>query len=134
MIVLGAYGFTFEGQRQLAAGVSLDLPLSRFAPRILARAKIGDLMWVKEPWALLRSRQFGPQNIREAVVGPAGTPPPARLKHLMRELRLSPQPALTLERGDSRATLEIMGISEHAVRVLVHMVQVDALMAARRSA
>jgi hypothetical protein len=134
MRVLGSIPFNTMQQRWLIGGASIDLPRAEFADRILARAQIGDLIWVKEPWALLRSRQFGPQNVREAVVGPVGTAPSARIRPIMNQLKWSTQSPLTLERGDSRATLEVMGISDHAIRVLVHMKQVDALLAAGRVA
>ena len=80
---------------------------------------------------MVTSRQFGPQNIREAVPGPIGTAPPAHIRTKLHQLRLQPRSALVLERADSRITLEIMGIGEHALRVLVHFQQVDAFLKAR---
>lgn len=123
---------TFE-QHQMAAGASLDLPRERLMPTMLPRARIGDLMWAQEPWALVTSRRFGPQNIREAIVGPVagGRVIPDRIKHILHELRQRRMTAVSLAREDSRATLEIMGISEHAVRVMVHMTQVDEFLKAR---
>lgn len=133
MKLLGSCIISTLEQRTLADGASLDLPRTRLEPRILARARIGDLMWAQEPYALALSRRFGPQNIREVLVGPvAGKRTiPVHIKHILHQLRQKRMAAHTLSRQDSRATLEIMGISEHAVRVQVHMQQVDAFLKAR---
>lgn len=129
MRLLGSFLIGHIEQRQLFDGRAWDIPRDRIVSRKLAGAAIGDLFWLKEPWALASSRRFGSQNIREAIVGPVGTPAPAHLKH--KTYRLQPMSALCLERGDSRTTLEVMGISEHAVRVLVHFQQVDAFLKAK---
>jgi hypothetical protein len=131
MKVLGSYMIGTMDQRALVADGCIELPRDRIMARHLARADIGDLLWLKEPFALITSRQAGPQNIREIVVGPVGTPPPAHIRHIVHHLRYSPRSALILERADTRATLEIMGILPDAVRCLVHMVQVDEFLKAR---
>jgi hypothetical protein len=135
MNVLGSCVIPFSEQRRLVEGASIDLPRERLMPKIVARAKIGDLIWAKEPWRMLKSRRFGPQGIREPAVGAVGTNAysrlPPRVRAVAHLLRSENKRAEDLPRCDSRATLEIMSIGEHAVRVLVHMQQVDAFLKAR---
>lgn len=126
MMVLGSCALGILEQQSLADGASFELLRSRLLPKVLQRLRIGDLLWVQEPWFLYTSRQFGPQNIYEAVPGsPTQLKFPDRIKHIHQHLRVQSRPALKLARKDSRATLEVMGISEHSVRTLVHMRQVD---------
>lgn len=126
MKVLGPCLIPHTEQRQLTEGACLEIPRARIL-KLLPKAKIGDLMWVQEPWFLIQSRRFGPQNIREVSVGPVlGRKLPAHVRRHLHELRQSSKLAQTLHREDSRATLEIMCIGEHSVRVEVHMRQVDA--------
>ena len=134
MKVLGSYPIGVNEQRALAGTATMELPRNNLRSFVLARAEIGDLFWVKEPWALIKSRAFGPQNVRDVIVGPVGTLPPEYLRRYIGQLRITPQSALTLERGDSRATLEVMAINEHAIRVQVHMVQIDKFLRAGRAA
>lgn len=125
MKVLGSYMVGSQEQRTLVAGATIDLPRDR----ILSRAEIGDLIWVKEAWAMYVSRGSLHQIIRQAVPGPANTLPPAYIRQV--PCKISPQSALTLERVDSRCTLEVMAINEHVVRMLVHMQQVDEFLESR---
>ena len=132
MKVLGTHMISRNEQSALVHGASIDIARERIVPRILAKAVIGDLLWVKEPWALYESRRTDHQNIREAVPGGVLTRPPERIRPYVEGLKITPMSAIALERADSRATLEIMGVGEHAVRVHVHMQQVDAFLEARR--
>lgn len=131
MKVLGSYMIDRIAQRGLADGCSIDIPRDRIMARHLARAEIGDLLWLKEPHALIVSRQHGPKNVREIVVGPVGSPIPPHLLPHLDKLKMTPRSALVLERAETRATLEIMGILPDAVRCQVHMTQVDAFLRAR---
>jgi hypothetical protein len=134
MRLLGACIISILEQRSIVDGFTLDLPRERLMPKMLPGARIGDIMWAQEPWTLVTSRRFGPQNIREAIVGPVagGTRVvPGHIKPYLHELNNKPMSATSLAKEDSRATLEIMGISEHSVRLLVHMVQVDTFIKAR---
>lgn len=134
MQLLGSYMIGRHEQHQLVDGGTLDLPRERIAARILSRASIGDLIWLKEPWCLVTSRRHGPQNVRWALPGPIGERPPPHIAKILHHLRLRPLSALVLERGDSRITLEIMGITEHAVRCLVHFQQIDEFLKAKAAA
>lgn len=133
MIILGAYVFTALEQRDLVDGAVLQLPRERIQPRILRRGRIGDLLWVKEPWVLLTPRRGAPTFTREAVPGNLmkDFAYPAHVRQWRGNLRLQVRPALELERFDSRATLEITGIDDQAVHVRVHMANVDVFTKAR---
>jgi hypothetical protein len=133
MKLLGACLISTIEQRAMKSGATLDLPRERLMPKMLAVARIGDVMWAQEPWALVTSRRFGPQNIREAIVGPVvgDRIVPGHIKHILHELRQRRMPAAALAKADSRACLEIMGITEHSVRVLVHMTHVRAFLKGR---
>lgn len=123
--------------RRLVAGANLDIERARFMPNMLARLKIGDLIWPKEPWALVKPRRFGGGGFEFALAGPPDAPRTKEQKAALKragECRLVPQRAQTLAREDSRATLEVTAILEHVVLMLVHMQQIDAFSAARRAA
>jgi hypothetical protein len=130
MKVLGYCIFETIEQRRLAEGAELSLPRSSFLPDVLKDARLGDLIWVKEPWSLISSRRYGPANIREVAVGPVelrNRNLPPRVRAVVNQLRNQPKPAYALARADSRATLEITGIGEETLQVTVHMMQVDQL-------
>jgi hypothetical protein len=133
MQVLGSYMIGRYEQRDLVDGCPMELPRDRIIARILARASIGDLIWLKEPWSLVTSREHGPQNISAAIPGPVGTRPPAHLAKIIHKLRQQPRSALVLDRADSRITLEIMCIGEHSVRALVHFQQIDDFLKSRQA-
>ncbi len=135
MKILGSFMVgTFE-QREMLDGGARDLPRDRIMARILARASIGDLLWLKEPFSLITSRAQGKQNVREIVPGNITKATlPKYLAPYIHQLRIQPCSARVLERADSRITLEIMGITEHAVRVLVHFCQIDEFVKARSAA
>lgn len=96
-----------------------------------ARAKVGDLWWVKESFCEVQSHQFqGPRHVHEMVPGSAmGMTIPERLRpywHLLR--KRGGRPAVDLRRGDSRATLKIYDISDLGFHCTVEMVNVDVLL------
>lgn len=137
MKVLGYCIFSTIEQRSLAEGASLSLPRASLLPEVSEAARVGDLIWVKEPWALISSRRAGPQNIREVVVGPVigrNRDLPPHVKAILNQLRQHPKPPYALARADSRATLEITGLGEEALHVRVHLMQVDQFRRKARAA
>lgn len=135
MNVLGALVITAGQQRTLTDGSALDIPRASFRPKILREAMIGDLIWIKEPFVEIRSMQGCPKQIHEMVPGasPLSTAIPDHVKPYLHKCRMSPCQASGMCKSDSRATLEIMGICEHAIRCLVHLKPVADIVKARRA-
>ncbi len=135
MRVLGSYMVGSLEQKLLKDGMLWDLPRDHIMSKIVARAAVGDLLWLKEPFWLITSRRHGPQNICEVVPGPVmGTRKPARLAKILDQLRQQRRSALVLERPDSRITLEIAAIGERAISMRVHFRQIDAFLRERPAA
>lgn len=110
---------------------TLVIGRDRVFPDAAARARVGDLWWVKETFCEVQSHQSqGPRCIHEMIPGSViGMTIPDRLKphwHLLR--RRWGQPAAGLRRGESRATLKIYEISDQGFHCYVEMVNVDVLL------
>jgi|GEM_PF-6381356 len=133
MKVLGPYKIGAVEQHNLAPGASWDLPRAKINADMLAKAKIGDLFWLQEPWSLYTSRRFTRQNISEVAPGPVGTAPSAFIRPFAHELRLR-RFDCDLAKSDSRITLEIMGFPEHAVRVVIHFQKIGNFQREREAA
>ena len=132
MTVLGSLIINMGQQNVLANGILLDGPRKQILPRILARARVGDLLWVKEDFQKFSPVRGGLQTIEAYAPGPIMKfVYPAHLKNL--ECKIQRRPGRELHRGASRATLEIIALGVATVRFLVHMMQVDAFLKARKA-
>lgn len=132
--VLGSLPISFIRQRSLADGIEWSVPRWHLRREVLARAQVGDLLWIKEPWSLFKSRSFGKQNICEPVPGGIlNLNIPDHIKPYRHQLSVTRHPASTLARDDSRATLEIVAMDDELIRVRAHMQQVDAFLKGRRA-
>lgn len=124
-------------QREIERGArSLLIGRNRIFPDAAARAQVGDIFWVKEPYNEIKSRQSGPQHIHEMVPGsPMGMTIPEHLKFSFHKLRMIPQrPAATLNKGDSRACMCIRTIEPKGFRCEVIMQNVSDYLSAQAAA
>lgn len=129
MKVAGSAILTFGQQRQLVDGALINVPRDRLP----FTAVVGDLVWVKEPYARYTSRGHGRQNVDERVPGPINVRIPESIRSYLHELRARRMNGSDLRRDESRATLEVMVIDKAAAtaRCRVYMQQVDELLKAR---
>jgi hypothetical protein len=134
MKVLGSILITPQRQLSIADGASWDIPRQSIKTRILKGAKIGDLLWVQEPHAEIKSYRFCPKKIHQMVRGssPLNLQMPAEIKPYQGQYHLYIHRACDLRRGDSMTTLEIMSLGDAAVRCLVHTAQVDDYLETRK--
>lgn len=122
-------------QRALVQGAVIEIDRATFRRFTKATARIGDLLWVQEPFWLLQNTQGLERKpaIIPAPNGPITNPPRYISLHTCTKERKS---AKYLPRQHSRATLEIMGVMPDSagLRCLVHMQQVDEFLKSRVAA
>lgn len=119
--IIGHIELTGEQSRTLRGDVTIDLPLAQFRKFVSRVARIGDGVWVKEPYLLFAAKK---DLLYDDMVIFGGSPVGPRMQPRRRApmdgYRVSTHPAQAMRRKDSRAVLEIMGFNG-AVRFLVHM-------------
>lgn len=127
MKVLGSILITPARQRQIAEGAVWDIPRVSMRAKILAGARIGDLIWLREPYVEIKSRRHTPKQFHEFIRGasPSGLKIPPAVRPYLQEAKMHLHPARAMTRAISMTTLEIMGLLPDAVRVAVHDAQVD---------
>jgi hypothetical protein len=117
-------------QKDLEAGKDILIGRDRVFPDAAERALITNLWWVKEPYALVTSRQFSfKKNVNRCIPGSVmGMATPDDLKHYMHDLRMQriQRPPFRITRSESRAYLKIFAIEEGGFRCSSHMQNIDA--------
>ena len=119
-------------QKDIEAGkASLLIGFDRVFADAAARARVGDLWWVKENFIELKARPFGlgPLEHRMIPSSVSGLRRPADMHpSVFADLRKIQREAKDLIRCDSRATLKITEIEPKGFRCSVHMQNVDAFL------
>lgn len=131
MKILGHVYIGINQQRDLADGGTFEMPLKQFRETVSWTARIGDLVWVKEPWCLLLPMAIARPG-HFLTVAPA-----LRAEFGTKKVTVEFHPTgHGLHRRESRFTFEVMGYTADAatVRFLVHQQQVDALLKMKRAA
>jgi hypothetical protein len=131
MTVLGPAIIDNCQQREMERGNrELIIPRERVFNDAAARAKVGDIWWVKESFCEVKSGPTTSQIIHEMLPGsPLGVSIPPRLKpifHLLRK-HFNRRPS-GLRRAESRACLKIIEITDEGFRCTVEMVNVDVFL------
>lgn len=135
MIVLGSLLITKTRQRSIREGAQWDIPSKHFTPRVLRRAHQGDLIWLREPFAVITPHRSVKQlaaTIRGA--SPLGLKVPKYLKPYFHRCHLKFYLAKDMCRAESLACLEITEIGAARIGGVVHDQQVDAFLQARKAA
>lgn len=129
MKVLGPAILDHCQQKDIEAGkASLLIGFDRVFADAAARARVGDLWWVKEDFWEIKGTQYGPGPlIYQMVPGSVlGVKWPADIdRNTMMALGKKRRPPKDLIRCDSRATLKITAIEPKGFRCSVHMQNVD---------
>lgn len=135
MIVLGSLLITKTRQRSIKDGAQWEIPRKHFTARVLRRARVGDLIWLREPFAEItphRSVRQHSATVRGA--SPLGLKVPKHLKPYFHRCHLKFYPATDLCRPESFACLEITEIGPLRLGGVVHDQQVDDFVKARKAA
>jgi hypothetical protein len=131
MKVLGRVLVTEQQQRKLAPGATLDIPRAQFRALVRAKAHIGDLLWVQEPyWEYLPKNRFTSQTVHGIVPCAAferhERPKSAGNGPVRRKFRDGSR----LPRVLSRYTLEIQAVlpDQSGIRCTAHLMQIDTFL------
>jgi hypothetical protein len=137
MKLLGRVLLDTDQQKKLADGATLDIPREQFRQHAKGKARIGDLLWVQEPyWEYLPFNRWTAQSVSGLV--------PCGLLELHKRPKTSGTGPFRRKRHDgsrlprvfSRYTLEITGVLPDAsgITCTAHLMQIDTFLNARRAA
>lgn len=128
MKVLGPAIIDWRQQRAMEKGAKeLLIGRDRVFADILARARPGDLFWVKETYRDFQPGPGCPSGMSAIVPGSAmGQQLPEHIKPWSHKCKIKgPLDAFGLRRGESRATLRILAIRPSGFQCAVIMSNVD---------
>ncbi|HEY2010551.1 MAG TPA: hypothetical protein VGH23_16295 [Rhizomicrobium sp.] len=134
--ILGRVTLDEAQGRLLAESVVITISAGQFRQHITKRARLGDVIWVQEPfYAYALTGMFRVPPVMPGVVaGPrfeAKTPDKFKMYRHNRRYHTD---ASRLPRERSRCTLEIASFDAASLNCICHMQNIDDFMAARRAA
>jgi hypothetical protein len=130
MKIVGRVQLTMEQSNVLTAGGTTDLPLAQFREFVPGRARIGDLVWVQEPFFAFVPKRWQYDTVyRPGPMSRSWGNPPVKRPAPPGESNVDQGAARFLARKNSSTTLEIMGFAGcgGCVRCLVIPKNVDAI-------
>lgn len=135
MKVLGSISITAKRQKTITEGMRWDIPRRHFTARTLQRARVGDLVWLREPFTEFTNHASLGRHIFEVVRGnsPLVAKTPKHIMPYRDRCHRRIYPAKAMDRVGSLACLEIAAIGAKALGCIVHNQQVDEFLKARKA-
>lgn len=136
MKVVGSILITANRQKTIKEGARWDIPRQHFKAATLRRARVGDLVWLREPFTEFTNHASLGRHIFEVVRGnsPLVAKTPKHILPYRDRCHRRILPASAMDRVGSLACIEITAIGAKALGCIVHDQQVDEFLKARRAA